>query len=82
MFRKLVLAIGAAAVVGAAALAPTDASAHWHGDWATGTVSVGAFMRRPTSLARIATSSSAPSNGGMAVCTFAATGFATKRTAP
>ena len=33
MFRKLVLAIGAAAVVGAAALAPTAASAHWHGHW-------------------------------------------------
>ena len=31
MFRKLVLAIGAAAVICAAAFAPTAASAHWHG---------------------------------------------------
>jgi hypothetical protein len=31
MFRKLTIALGAAAVVGAAALSPTAASAGWHG---------------------------------------------------
>ena len=32
MFRKLILALGATAVIGAAALTPTAASAHkWHG---------------------------------------------------
>jgi hypothetical protein len=31
MFRKTLLALGATAVIGAAALAPTAASAHWHG---------------------------------------------------
>ena len=31
MFRKLALALGASAVIGAAALTPTTASAHWHG---------------------------------------------------
>lgn len=31
MFRKLILALGATAAIGAAALAPTSASAHWHG---------------------------------------------------
>ena len=32
MFRKLILALGATAVIGAAALSPTTASAHgWHG---------------------------------------------------
>jgi hypothetical protein len=39
MFRKLVLALGASAVIGAAALSPTAASAHgwhhhgWHHGW-------------------------------------------------
>ena len=37
MFRKLILALGAAAVIGATALIPTSASAHhwhhWHGYW-------------------------------------------------
>ncbi len=34
MFRKLVLAIGATAVIGAAALSPTTASAKgWHHGW-------------------------------------------------
>ncbi len=33
MFRKLSLAAVAAASLGAAALAPTAASAHWHGGW-------------------------------------------------
>ena len=31
MFRKLALALGTCAVIGAAALTPTTASAHWHG---------------------------------------------------
>ena len=31
MFRKLTLALAATAALGAAALAPTSASAHWHG---------------------------------------------------
>jgi len=31
MFRKFALAIAATAALGAAALAPTSASAHWHG---------------------------------------------------
>jgi hypothetical protein len=31
MFRKLTIALGAAAVVAAAALSPTTASAGWHG---------------------------------------------------
>ena len=31
MFRKLALALGATVVIGAAALIPTSASAHWHG---------------------------------------------------
>jgi hypothetical protein len=31
MFRKLTLAIAATAALGAAAFAPTAASAHWHG---------------------------------------------------
>ena len=31
MFRKTVLAIAATAAIGAAALTPTSASAHWHG---------------------------------------------------
>jgi hypothetical protein len=30
MFRKFVLALGATAVIGTAALAPTAASANWH----------------------------------------------------
>jgi hypothetical protein len=37
MFRKLILALGATAVIGAAALIPTAASAHgwhhWHGHY-------------------------------------------------
>ena len=33
MFRKLILALGATAAIGAAALAPTTASAHPHGHW-------------------------------------------------
>jgi hypothetical protein len=33
MFRKLSLAALAAASLGAAALAPTSASAHWQGGW-------------------------------------------------
>jgi hypothetical protein len=33
MFRKLALALGAAAVLGAAALSPTTASAWGHGHW-------------------------------------------------
>lgn len=41
MFRKLVLALGATAVIGAAALSPTTASAkpwhhHWHHGWGPG----------------------------------------------
>ena len=40
MFRKLVLALGATAVIGAAALTPTTASAwghgHHHGHWGHG----------------------------------------------
>jgi hypothetical protein len=31
MFRKLALTIAATAALGVAALAPTSASAHWHG---------------------------------------------------
>jgi ABC-type sugar transport system substrate-binding protein len=31
MFRKALIALGATAVIGAAALTPTAASAHWHG---------------------------------------------------
>ncbi|MDU3044796.1 MAG: sulfur globule protein precursor, partial [Bradyrhizobium sp.] len=33
MLRKLSLAAVAAVSLGAAALAPTAASAHWHGGW-------------------------------------------------
>ena len=33
MLRKLALTLVAAASLGAAALAPTAASAHWHGGW-------------------------------------------------
>jgi hypothetical protein len=33
MFRKLSLALAAAVSLGAAALAPTSASAGWHGGW-------------------------------------------------
>jgi hypothetical protein len=33
MFRKLTLALVAAAALGTAALAPTSASAWWHGGW-------------------------------------------------
>jgi hypothetical protein len=33
MFRKLILAISATVTIGAAALTPTAASAHWHGGW-------------------------------------------------
>jgi hypothetical protein len=33
MFRKLSLAAVAAIALGTAALAPTSASAHWHGGW-------------------------------------------------
>jgi len=33
MFRKLILALGATAVLGAAALSPTAASAFGHGHW-------------------------------------------------
>ncbi len=33
MFRKISLAAVAAVSLGAAALAPTAASAHWHGGW-------------------------------------------------
>jgi len=33
MIRKLILAIGATAVIGAAALSSTAASAHWHHHW-------------------------------------------------
>ena len=37
MFRKLILGLGAAVVIGATALIPTSASAHhwhhWHGYW-------------------------------------------------
>jgi len=41
MFRKIALALGATAVIGAAALTPTTASAHphhghWHGGYAWG----------------------------------------------
>jgi len=42
MFRKLILALGATAVIGAAALSPTTASAkgwkhnHWHHGWGHG----------------------------------------------
>ncbi|HEY7231556.1 MAG TPA: hypothetical protein VH558_14415 [Pseudolabrys sp.] len=45
MFRKIALALGATAVIGAAALTPTTASAwhphhhgHWHGGFAVGIV--------------------------------------------
>jgi hypothetical protein len=40
MFRKLAFAIGASAVIGAAALTPTTASAHWlgHGHWHGGSL--------------------------------------------
>ncbi len=31
MFHKIILAVAASAALGAAALAPTAASAHWHG---------------------------------------------------
>jgi hypothetical protein len=31
MFRKIALALGTCAVIGATALTPTTASAHWHG---------------------------------------------------
>jgi hypothetical protein len=33
MYRKLTLAFVAAAALGTAALAPTSASAYWHGGW-------------------------------------------------
>jgi len=33
MFRKTILAFAAVASLGAAALIPTAASAHWHGGW-------------------------------------------------
>jgi len=33
MLRKTMLAIATCATLGAAALAPTAASAHWHGGW-------------------------------------------------
>jgi hypothetical protein len=33
MLRKLALTLVAAASLGATALAPTSASAHWHGGW-------------------------------------------------
>jgi len=33
MIRKLILALGATAAIGAAALTPTAASAHPHGHW-------------------------------------------------
>jgi hypothetical protein len=33
MFRKTILAIAAIGSLGVAALAPTSASAHWHGGW-------------------------------------------------
>jgi hypothetical protein len=33
MIRNLILAISATAAIGAAALTPTAASAHWHGGW-------------------------------------------------
>jgi hypothetical protein len=36
MFRKTILALTAAAALGAAALAPTAASAHWNGGWGHG----------------------------------------------
>jgi hypothetical protein len=42
MFRKLVLALGATAVIGAAALTPTAASAHWHHHWFGGRIVVAA----------------------------------------
>jgi hypothetical protein len=39
MFRKLALALGATAVIGAAALTPTAASAkHWHHHWFGGRI--------------------------------------------
>ena len=49
MFRKLALALGATAVIGAAALTPTSASAHWHGPRSTGPwlgLSASASLRR------------------------------------
>jgi hypothetical protein len=33
MLRKTILALAACATIGAAALAPTAASAHWNGGW-------------------------------------------------
>lgn len=33
MLRKTILALAASVALGAAALAPTAASAHWHGGW-------------------------------------------------
>jgi hypothetical protein len=43
MFRKLVIALGATAVLGAAALAPTSASAFWKGNhWHSRVIVVGA----------------------------------------
>jgi hypothetical protein len=33
MFRKMILALAATATIGAAALAPSAASAHWYGGW-------------------------------------------------
>jgi hypothetical protein len=42
MFRKLVIALGATAVLGAAALAPTSASAFWKGNhWHSRVIVVG-----------------------------------------
>jgi hypothetical protein len=33
MLRKMILSLAACATIGAAALAPTSASAYWHGGW-------------------------------------------------
>ena len=44
MFRKLALALGTCAVIGAAALTATTASAHWHGHhghWHGGILRIG-----------------------------------------
>ncbi|MGC1849607.1 MAG: hypothetical protein WA707_18865, partial [Pseudolabrys sp.] len=53
MFRKLALALGASAVIGAAALTPTTASAHWHGHhghWHGGGYGVGIGLVAPATV--------------------------------
>jgi hypothetical protein len=44
MIRKLILALGATAIIGATALSPTAASAkHWHHHWHGGWYGVGLY---------------------------------------